>query len=98
MSHQKRYTASDKVKILREHLQSGISISELSRKYGVHPNVIMNWRKKLFEGASDIFSGSRGKKTKKGEEHINNLREEVNRKDKIISRVLLQMELDKVII
>lgn len=55
MSHQKRYTAADKVKILREHLQSGISVSELSRKYGVHPNVIMNWRKKTFRRSIRYF-------------------------------------------
>ena len=36
MQQRRRYTAEQKVKILREHLDNQVPISELSKKYGIH--------------------------------------------------------------
>jgi transposase-like protein len=35
-----------KVKILREVLEDGKSVSQTAENYGVHPNLIPNWRRK----------------------------------------------------
>ena len=40
----KHYSSNRKVEILCEHLETGISISELSRRYNIHPNMIHNWQ------------------------------------------------------
>ena len=53
----KRYSPEDKVRILREHLDNNVSVSELAEKYNLHPSMIRNWKKELFEGALDTFSG-----------------------------------------
>ena len=58
MSKRNRYSAKQKVRILREHLENQIPISELCERYHVHPNMFYNWKKQLFEGALDTFSGS----------------------------------------
>lgn len=64
----KRYSAEQKVQILREHLDNQVSVSDLAEKYDLHPSVIRNWKKELFEGALQTFSGkhknSRNKKSK----------------------------------
>ncbi len=39
------YTAEGKVKILREHLENQVSISELSERYRIHPNMTYKWKK-----------------------------------------------------
>ena len=57
MRTRRRFTAEQKVRILREHLDNQVKISELAEKYRVHPSVIRRWKKELFEGALDIFSG-----------------------------------------
>ena len=44
----KRYSSEEKTRILKEHLEGGISISDLAEKYGVHVNVIYSWKKSLF--------------------------------------------------
>ena len=62
MEKRKHYSATDKVKILREYLESKMSISALSEKYSVHPTQIHSWKKSLFEGALDTFSGKHKKK------------------------------------
>lgn len=77
MSKRKRYSAQQKVKILREHLENQIPISELCERYQLHPNLFYNWKKQLFEGALDIFSGSH----KNGKNAVE--RENVKLKDKL---------------
>ena len=39
----KRYTSEEKVKILREVLEEGKSVSSVAEGHGVHPNQILNW-------------------------------------------------------
>lgn len=63
MKERKRYSPEQKVIILRELLENNTPISQLAEKYQVHPNDIYNWKKKLFEGAKDLF-GSRAGNTK----------------------------------
>ena len=53
----KRYSPEHKVHILREHLDNNVPISELAEKYNLHPNIIRSWKKELFEGALNTFSG-----------------------------------------
>jgi transposase len=55
MGERKRYTSEEKVKILRELLEDGKPVSQVAESHGVHPNLILNWRKQLFEGAAKTF-------------------------------------------
>lgn len=61
MTLRKRYTAEEKVRILREVLDRNVPISEVAERYGVHVNDIYNWKKKLFENASAVFASPRTK-------------------------------------
>ena len=65
MKTRRRFTAEQKVRILREHLVNQVKISELAEKHMVHPSVIRKWKKELFEGALDIFSGKHKNKRAK---------------------------------
>jgi len=56
MKERKHYKPDQKVLIIRELLENSVPVSQLSEKYGVHPNDIYNWKKKLFESAADIFT------------------------------------------
>ncbi len=55
MQEKKRYTAEQKITILRELLENNTPISQVAEKYNVHVNDIYNWKKKLFENAASIF-------------------------------------------
>jgi transposase-like protein len=59
MEKRKRYTGEEKVKILREVLEDGKAVSQVAKSNGVHPNLILNWRKQMFEGALKTFEISR---------------------------------------
>ncbi len=57
MNKRKRYSAPFKAKVALEALRGEKTMSELSAKYGVHPNMITGWKKKAVEGMVDLFSG-----------------------------------------
>ena len=62
MKTRRRVTAEQKVQILREHLDNQVKISDLSEKYNINPSVIRSWKKELFEGALETFSGKHKKR------------------------------------
>ncbi len=49
MEQGKSYSAKEKMMILRELLENKVQIGEISEKYHIHPNVIYQWKKTLFE-------------------------------------------------
>jgi transposase-like protein len=76
MSKTKNFSAEEKVRILREHLDNKSSISDLSEKYGLNPNVIYLWKKQLFENASVLFerkSNSHDRESSKDKQKIQEL-------------------------
>ena len=87
MSTGKRFSAQQKVEILREHLENQISIGDLAERYGVSPSMIYKWKKSLFEGALTILSNSHnGKSSKKKKEK--NLEEKLQQRDSLISELV----------
>jgi len=88
MSKRKRYTAEEKMKILRDVLEDGKPISNVAETYGIHPNNILNWRKQLFEGGVQTFQIKRADISSGAEERkINSLEEKIKRKDEIIAEL-----------
>lgn len=82
------YTAENKVKILREHLDNQVPISELSERYGVHPTMLYKWKKELFEGALEVFSRKHKKGSNKKDIKTKVLEEKLKRKDFLIAELL----------
>jgi len=88
MGKRKRYTAEEKMKILREVLEDGKPISQVAEVYGVHPNNILNWRKQLFEGGIQAFRIKRTDISGKAEERkISFLEDRIKHKDGIIAEL-----------
>jgi len=86
MNTRQRFTAEAKVRILREHLDNNIKVSELAEKYKVHPGVIQRWKKELFENAVEGFSGQH--KTRKGKSRKEQqLEEKVTRMQEVITEL-----------
>ena len=89
MKKQKRViTPEQKVIILRELLENGQSISQLSKQYGINPNLIYRWKKQLFEEAAEIFKHkSKTFETKKDRE-IYKLKQQLEKKETAIFYLL----------
>lgn len=88
MDKRKRYTAEEKMKILREVLEGGKQLSEVAQAYGVHPNLIFNWRKQLFEGGAQLFEIKRGDISAKAEDRkVAALEGRLRHKDEVIAEL-----------
>jgi transposase-like protein len=88
MDKRKRYTAEEKIKILREVLEDGKSISQVADVYGLHPNNIFNWRKQLFEEGIQTFRIKRTYISGKAEKQkIATLEDKIKQKDEVIAEL-----------
>ena len=74
--------------ILRELLDNKVQIGELAEKYHIHPNVIYNWKKTLFEKGENLFDDKREKTSNKSEEKIARLETKLQDRNSLISEIL----------
>ena len=88
MEQRKRMSGKEKMIILRELLDNKIQIGELAEKYHLHPNVIYNWKKTLFEKGESLFDDKREKTSNKSEEKIARLESKLQDKNSLISEIL----------
>ena len=92
MGKRKRYTAEEKSKILREVLENGKTISEVSEAFGVHPNNVMKWRKQLLEEGKQTFQVKRADISSKAKERkIAALEDKIKHKDEVIAELAQEL-------
>jgi transposase len=84
----RRFDAGKKVAILREHLENRVGIAELARKYGIHPNMLYDWKKRLFEGALGVFEGREERNNGRAEARMKQLEEQLRDKSELIAEVV----------
>lgn len=84
----KRYSPEEKMMILRELLENKVPLSDLAEKYKIHPNVIYNWRKELFEQGSSLFKDKRIKEDQRLQDKIESLETKLKVRNDMISELL----------
>lgn len=84
----KQHSAVKKVEILREQLENQIPISELSRRYGINPNLIHKWKKQLFESGIEVFSRNNEKALQGQNARIGLLEEKIKDRDSLIAEIM----------
>jgi putative transposase len=68
MSQRKRHTAKIKFQVVLETFHKDRNIAEVSRQYGVNPNLIHRWRKEFLERGQLVFETKRPEAEEKVEE------------------------------
>ena len=61
MAKRKNYSAEFKAKVALEAIREELTLAELSRKYGVHPNMISGWKRAAIELTCSPTTSARGK-------------------------------------
>ena len=85
VGRRKRHSAEFTAKVALKALKGMKTVNELGAEYGVHPTQIIQWKRQLQTGVTDIFSTRR---TKEGQDHEEGKRRSTKRLDG------LSMELD----
>lgn len=57
MKTRRRYTRDFKIAVVRE-IETGKSLARVSRENGIHPSLIVKWKKEYFENPEQAFSGN----------------------------------------
>jgi transposase-like protein len=92
MDKRKQYTGEQKAAILREMIEKGKSLSAVAEENQVHPNMVLNWRKKLLEGAPEILAIKRPEiEMQAAERKTNALKAELAHKDAVIAELVQEL-------
>ena len=53
----KQHSAAFKAKVAIEALKAERTLNEIGSQFELHPTQVMQWKKRLVEGASELFQG-----------------------------------------
>ena len=67
MATRRHYDSRLKAQVALEAIKNQQTISEIASDYGVHPNQISKWKKKLLDEVPEIFSSKREKRQQDNE-------------------------------
>ncbi len=81
----KKYSAELKARIAVEAVKGQRTIQEIASHYSIHPTMVTNWKRRMLDGASDIFSNGREQSAKSEEEVLSELYQQIGK---------LQVEVD----
>jgi transposase-like protein len=84
----KRFTAQEKVAILRLHLLEPIPISDLCDQHGLHPTMFSRWQKEFFENGAAAFEPRSRRPADSKDQRIAALEQELPRQHEVLSELM----------
>jgi len=87
-SQRRRFSAQEKVAILRQHLVEKVAISEVCDRYGLNPTVFYRWQKELFEKGAQVFESRQERPRRQSEAKVQALKAKLARKDEVIGELM----------
>ena len=84
----RKFTAEQKVAILRRHLLDHVPVSDVCDEYGIKPNLFYRWQKMLFENGSAAFEQRGGARERKLEGRVDALKSRISHKDGVIAEIM----------
>jgi transposase len=83
-----RFTAQEKVAILRLHLLEHIPISDLCDQHGIHPTMFYRWQKEFFENGPAALEPRSRRPRDSQDRRIALLEEKLQRKHEVLSELM----------
>ena len=84
----RKFSAVEKVRILRRHLVDKIPVSDLCDEYGLHPTLFYRWQKEFFENGAAAFERKNDTKGRRLEKENNALKAKLANKDEVIAEIM----------
>ena len=84
----KKFSASEKVAILRRHLLDKVPVSDLCDELGLNPTVFYRWQKEFFEHGAAAFEHRLDGRERKLEQKVEALQAKLVHKDSVIAEIM----------
>ena len=88
MPKRRKFTAEQKVGVLKQHLVDKVSVADICDKHGLHPTLFYRWQKEFFENGAAAFQKSSDAPVKKMLKQIDTLKERITHKDEVIAEII----------
>ena len=77
MTKRKNHSAEFKSKVALEAIREELTLAELSRKYGVHPNMISGWKRAAISNMAQTFERGKSDEARASEAEIEKLHSKI---------------------
>jgi transposase-like protein len=84
----RRFSAQEKVAILRRHLVEKVPVSDLCDEFHLAPNLFYRWQKEFFENGAAAFVHDNGSEVRRLQEHNEALKTKLAHKDEVIAEIM----------
>ena len=84
----RRFTAEEKVAILRRNLLDKVPLSKLCEELNLQPTVFYRWQKKFFENGAAVFGQQSDKNGDQLQKRITRLEEKLTVKNEVLSELM----------
>ena len=84
----KKYSAEEKVRIVLEGLRGEVTIAELCRREGIHPNMYYKWSKEFLEAGKARLAGDTKRQATSDE--VSDIRRENEQLKQVVAELLLK--------
>ncbi len=92
----KKHTPDQKFKIIKEQMTTKTSVTEICKKYDIHPSMFYKWQDKFLSGALESFKSTDSGPTKAELRKIDELEKNNTRMQSVISEIVQEnIELKK---
>lgn len=73
MAKRRQFSSDFKAKVALEAIQGELTLAQIAKKYGVHPNMIAGWKRQLTQDAASLFVRGKVDQGKASETQIKEL-------------------------
>ena len=84
----RKFTASQKVAILRQHLVENVPVSDVCDQYGLKVNMFYRWQKEFFENGAAAFERQGNGRERTLQNKVGLLETKLASKDEVIAEIM----------
>ena len=92
VQRRRRWSAAEKVRLVEEATQPGMSVSHVARRHGIAPSQLFTWKRRVLEGG---FQAVAADEDVVGASRLRQLEKQVRQLERLLGRKTLENEILK---
>ena len=90
IQRRRRYSVDQKLAVLQEAMQPGMTISYVARRHGIAPSLVFGWRRRMTEGGKEAI---RADDTVVAKAEVRALERRIQELERVLGRKTLENEI-----